>query len=202
MVRDWGDGGHSHRIFFGKLFSAAEIEAKRIELNILPQHTLIDSGYRPKGDHGVYGHCIRHGWIPLKGVATEGGDAIRFRHKVGERIIERSYSEPVWVDPEIGTAGGGRAQVEMVRFSSPTYKDRVRQLIDSSLWLEPEADPDDALEIEYRRQMTAEYKKPKRDKFSGRTKFVWVCPSGNNHAFDCAAMQAVGATLLDILPDE
>jgi hypothetical protein len=35
-----------------------------------------------------------------------------------------------------------------------------------------------------------------------KERLVWVCPSGNNHAFDLAKMQTLAATLLDILPDE
>jgi hypothetical protein len=33
------------------------------------------------------------------------------------------------------------------------------------------------------------------------TTLVWVCPSGNNHARDCAKMQTALATVAGILPD-
>ena len=203
LVRAWAKDGRSRRLWFGKLFSAGEIDAKREEYKVQPNHTLIDSGYKPKGDHGVYADCIRYGWIPVKGVATEGGDPITFKHRSeGGHVVERSYSEPVWVDPEIGTAMESRGQqVQMVRFSSPTYFDRVQNLIDRGLWMEPDLDESDPVDVEYRKQMSAEFKKPKRDKFSGKTKMVIVCPSGNNHARDDARMQALAATLLDILPD-
>jgi len=50
--------------------------------------------------------------------------------------------------------------------------------------------------------MSSEFKKKVTVGSLRREKMVWVCPSKNNHAFDCAKMQALGATLLDILPDE
>lgn len=201
-IRAWAKDGRSRRLWFGKLYSAGEIEAKRQEFKVDANHTLVDSGYKPKGDHGVYADCIRYGWIPVKGVATEGGEPVTFKHRMPNgKVIERSYSEPVWVDPEIGTALENRQQVQMIRFSSPTYADRLQNLIDRGLWEEPDLDETDPVEVEYRRQMGSEYKKPKRDKFTGKTKLIWVCPSGNNHAFDCGKEQVLAATLMDILPD-
>jgi hypothetical protein len=63
-----------------------------------------------------------------------------------------------------------------------------------------EADP---LEKEYKTQMSAEFKRPivVGNKLARRTKYIWVCPSKNNHAFDCSKMQVLAAVLLDILPD-
>ena len=48
--------------------------------------------------------------------------------------------------------------------------------------------------------MSAEFKRPKIDKFTGRKVMVWVCPSGNNHAFDCAKMQVLCAMQAGLLP--
>jgi hypothetical protein len=79
--------------------------------------------------------------------------------------------------------------------------ERVNKLIDKGRWVEPSGSEDDPSEIEYRRQMTAEYKKRKVDKFSGKVEWKWVCPSHNNHAFDCAKMQVVAAILADLVPD-
>ena len=50
--------------------------------------------------------------------------------------------------------------------------------------------------------MRAEYRVTKIHPVTGRRQQVWVCPSGNNHLFDCSAEQIVAATLLKILPDE
>jgi hypothetical protein len=73
-------------------------------------------------------------------------------------------------------------------------------LIDRGMWVVPTADEADEMEREYRRQMSAEFKRPKVDKFTGRKVMVWVCPSGNNHAFDCSKMQVLCAMQAGLLP--
>ena len=77
---------------------------------------------------------------------------------------------------------------------------RVAGLIRAGLWIEPD-DAETEMGREYRRQMSAEYLRPRVDKFTGREKMVWVCPSKNNHARDCAKEQVVLATIAEILPD-
>ena len=202
-VRAWAKSGESRRLGFGKAFGPAELEETRIKFKVETQHTLIDSGFRPKGDHGVYAICIRYGWIPLKGRAMENGEPQAFWHQTKkDRRVQRSYSEPVPCDPEIGISGEGMRSVLRIDFSSPTYADRLQGLIDHGHWKEPVADERDALEIQYRKQMAAEFKKRIVVGVLKKERFVWVCPSGNNHAFDLAKMQTLAATLFDILPDE
>jgi hypothetical protein len=58
------------------------------------------------------------------------------------------------------------------------------------------------VEIQYRKQMNAEFKKRITVGSLRKERLVWVCPSGNNHAFDLAKMQTLGATLMEVLPDE
>ena len=48
--------------------------------------------------------------------------------------------------------------------------------------------------------MTSEFKRPKVDKFTGKRVMVWVCPSGNNHAFDTAQMQVLCALNMGLIP--
>jgi hypothetical protein len=206
-VRDWEqETGKSKRVWFGKLFSDTEIEEKRKELKIEPFRVLIDSGYRPKGDYGVYSFRIKYGWVVAKGAATELGEEVFFPHRLEDRegtpyTVQRSYSEPIPVDCESGK--GGERWTELIRFSSPTYADRVLNLIDRGLWLEPEGLEGDPMEAEYKTQMSAEYKRaiPVGNKLARKLKHVFVCPSKNNHAFDCSKMQVLAATLLEILPD-
>jgi hypothetical protein len=199
-ARDWWKNGKSRRVWFGKCFSGAEIEELRKKLDVRQNHLLIDSGHLPKGDHGVYALCIRYGWVAVKGVATEGGEEVFFTHRTDEGSVQRTY-QAVDVDAECGR---GPADITlMVKFSSPTYAERVHALIDRGLWLEPEGLEADPLEKEYKTQMSAEFKRPivVGNKLARRTKYIWVCPSKNNHAFDCSKMQVLAAVLLDILPD-
>jgi hypothetical protein len=201
-VRAWAKTGRSRRLGFGKAFGAAELEEIRHRFKVEPQHTLIDSGFRPKGDHGVYANCIRYGWIPLKGMAQENGLEKFFYHQIGKNRVMRTYSEPVLCDPEMGQSGQGARAVRRIDFSSPTYADRVTNLIELGLWEEPKMDETDALERAYKKQMSAEFKKKITIGSLRKERLVWVCPSGNNHAFDLAKMQALAATVKRILPDE
>lgn len=201
-IRAWSKRGKSRRLGFGKAFSFAELEKIRDENKVEACHTLCDSGYKPKGDHGVYVACIRYGWIAVKGAAYENGEPRFFTHRTKTGTIQRTYSEPIDCDPEMGTEYQGQREVQRIDFSSPTYADRVQNLIDLGLWEEPQASTGDTWEVQYRKQMASEFKKRIVVGQLKKERMVWVCPSGNNHAFDLAKMQALAATLLDILPDE
>lgn len=201
-IRAWAAGtGESRRLWFGKLYSEADIEAKRIEFGVDPNCTMVDSGYRPKGDHGVYAACIRYGWI-----AGKGADDHAFWHSEPSRTpgvpaqrVQRPWAPLTYGDPGEGTSAEGRMECRLLRFSSPVMKDRVQWLIDRGLWIEPEGNDDAQIEREYRAQMAGEFKKPGTDRH-GRRVMTWHCPSGNNHAFDCAAMQVLLAMCGELLP--
>lgn len=189
--------GRSRRIWWGKLFSEAAIEEKRIECKVAARHTFVDSGYRPKGDQGVYAACFRYGWVALK-----GADDPYFWHAVktngrSERV-QKMYAPLTYGDPGEGTKSQGRAGCPLIRFSAPAAADRLSELIARGLFLEPVSD-NDPIELEYQRQMSAEFKKRKRNRFTGAEELVWVCPSGNNHAFDCGKMQVVAATIVGLV---
>ena len=78
-------------------------------------------------------------------------------------------------------------------------QDRLQELIDAGVWSEPDGDSETDMGREYERQMSSEYRKKRVNKFTGREELVWVCPSGNNHARDCAKMQVVAATITGLL---
>lgn len=187
------------RIYFNRLESFGAIEALRVELGVQPNHVLIDSGFQSKGDHGVYAMCIRYGWIPVKGVATEGGEPVVFDHYVAPGVkVQRSYSEPVMVDAESGTGPGRFCQ--MIKFSAPTYTARVSHLIDHEIWVEREGN--DPMDQECRKQMAAEYQKEIEvgNKNLRRFKKVWHA-SKENHARDDAKIIVLSAVLQEVLPD-
>jgi hypothetical protein len=194
--------GETRRLGFGKCYSETEILAVQEKYSIKPNHVLIDSGDKPKGVGRVYAMCCRNGWVPLKGVGTISGNAamegfghtIRYIDGRTERVL-RSYSEPFPADPETGT--GERCQG--IRFSSDIIADRLDSMITAGLWVEPQREEEG--EAEYKRQMSSEFKKLRRDKFSGREKMVRVCPSRENHQYDCAKMQVLFAILKDCIPD-
>jgi hypothetical protein len=218
-VRQWAkDSGQSRRLVFKRCYSEADIKAvvdevkpTRLQINIGGQAVnilgvFVDSGYRPKGDQGVYAMCARNGWAALK-----GRDEAFFFHSVNKKVLEggkwvikseriqRPYAPWTWGDPGEGTAEQGRKHAPLLGFSSDSMADRMQEMIDRGNWIEPEGDTDTEMGREYGRQMSSEYKKPKHDKFSGKTELKWVCPSGNNHARDCGKMQTVAATMAQLL---
>lgn len=203
-ARAWSrrKGGETRRLWWGRCFSPSDIEERREELKIRSNHVLIDSGYRPKGDNGVYAACVRYGWIAVK-----GDDEPFFWHpRRGGGRVRRSYAPLSWGDPESGGAGQGRGkQARLIRFSAPEMAERVKQLMRDEKWIEPKVETssqrEKELEIEYSEQMRAEYKKKLVNERTHKVEWIWVCPSGNNHAFDCAKEQVLAATLDDILPD-
>jgi hypothetical protein len=192
MARSWSHAGESRRLGWGRAFGFGEVEAIREKFGIV--NVFCDSGYKPKGDNGVYAACIRYGWTAFVGQPTDV-----FWHRTKRHSLQRSYSELVKGDPESGTSQEGKRYANLIRFSSNTYADRLHQLIQRQLWTEP-AVPDEN-EQEYRKQMTAEFKKRKENKLTGRAEMVWVQSRRDNHLWDCGKMQVLAATLADLLPD-
>lgn len=200
LVHGWGDNGETRRLWYGQLFSEAAIEEKRIEFAVNADCTVIDSGYKPKGDHGVYSACIKYGWV-----AAKGTDEAYFWHAQQQMNapairIQKPWAPLSWGDPGEGTSNEGRTRAPLVRFAAGVMADRVVALIERGLWIVPDTDETTEAEREYRRQMSAEFKRPRVNKFTGKKEMIWVCPSGNNHAFDCAKMQALCAMQSGLLP--
>lgn len=203
-VHGWAEG-ETRRLWFGRLYSEVDIEAKRIEYGVNPDCTVIDSGYRPKGDAGVYSACIRYGWI-----AAKGTDEAFFWHSVPQPPIngvaqpalrvQRPWAPLSYGDPGEGTTKEGRTRAPLIRFSSSVLADRVFAMIERGLWVKPDVDDTAEIEIEYNRQMAAEFKRPKMNKFTGKREMVYVCPTGNNHALDCSKMQVLCAMQVGLLP--
>jgi hypothetical protein len=202
MVRAWSRRGESRTLYFGSVFGFAEV--RRLQAEFKCTVVGMDSGHLPKGDHGVYAACIRFTdgkgrWIAMRG----DGRKDSFSHHVRGKIVQRSYSEPLAVDPEVSRAPGSQHKrfANRVDFAAGIISDRVRGLIRRGLWVEPQGSPTDKALVEYRTQMSAEFKRVTRDPETGRRREDWVCPSGNNHAFDCAKMQVTLATAAKLLPD-
>ena len=197
MICAWSRKSEARRLWFGRMTSEAEILARQAHYQVKPAHVGIDCGYETKR---VYAQCVRNGWIALRG---DSRPEFSSREKLQDGRMSSTRRSWEWYsgDPETGTLHQGRRFAYVVRWSNPTIKDRLAQLIGRGLWITPKADAHDEHELEYKRQMASEYKRRKRNPVTGNVQMIWVCPSGNNHLFDCAAEQVVMATLKRILPD-
>lgn len=203
QIRAWAKGtGESRRVWFGRANGEQELEALRIRYGVAPNCVVIDSGFESRGDGGVYSACIRFGWIATKGDEKKAFyHATKLQDGTTQRVL-KPWAPVTYGDPGVGTKDQGRKRCPLIIFSAPTMASRVQGLIDAGLWVEPKtADGSmDEMEREYAQQMTAEFQRAKTDKFTGRRVLVWVCPSRNNHAFDCAKMQVLAAMQAKLIP--
>jgi hypothetical protein len=195
------NGGMCRRVGFGKAQGEAELLEIQKRYGVPSNWVLIDAGYHAKGAGGVYSMCIRNSWLATKGIGSvnDGRSRIEgFWHTedigAGKTIrVQRTYAELDYGDPETGS--GERAN--LIKFSADHIADRLDGLITSGQWIEPEGEED----LEYKRQMSSEFKKLKENPFSKRQEYIRVCPSKNNHAYDCAKIQNLGAVLMEWLTD-
>jgi Phage terminase large subunit (GpA) len=203
QIRGWAKGsGESRRIFIGRAHGEPELEEIRKRYAVPSNCVVIDSGYRAKGDHGVYAACIRYGWIAAKGDEKSGFFHSRKLPDGTTQRVSKPWAPITYHDPGEGTSEQGKRRCPLVIFSAPTAASRVAIMVERGLWVEPAVSDDslDEMEREYRIQMSAEFQKPRINKFTGRRELVWVCPSGNNHQFDCAKMQVLAAMQANLIP--
>jgi hypothetical protein len=202
------------RRWFGKLYSFAELEEKRINHDAPANHVLIDSRYNGMGPNGVFAAAIRYGWVPIQGDAGEQGQRITYRHEMlktvaGKRerhAVLKSHSDIrvdkcIRVDPGAGMKSSGSRKLAMlIRFCATTMKDRSEEMVESKRWTE-DPDSNSAMDKEFRAQFNGEYRKPKT-LGSGKVIYVWTKRRKDNHGRDLAAYQCLGATIKGILHDE
>jgi phage terminase large subunit GpA len=202
-ARAWARSGESRRLFRGKVYGDAAVDEVRRKYNINPNCTLVDSGYMPKGDHGVYAACIKYGWFAVKGT-----DEAYFWHHIPktattpEQRIQKPWAPLSYGDPGEGLSTQGKRQCKLIRFASNVMADRVDALIAAGLFVEPDGDlilqSED--EKDYIRQMGSEFKKWMMNKRTFKREQIRVCPTGNNHYFDCAKEQVLFAMVTGHLP--
>jgi len=186
----------SRRLGFGKAYGFAALEKIRADHKVEPNHTFCDSGYLPKGDHGVYLACVQYGWIAVKG----DKDYFFVHRQKNKRAVMRSYAPLSWADPESGTVAQGRRNCPLIRFSKPVMNSKVQELIDAGLWEEPLTGTDPEMDKEYSAQMSSRVKKTEYNARTGETKVFWK-ESKNDHARDLANQAVLGAILQELLPD-
>jgi len=194
-VRAWS-ADKSRRLGFGKAYGFAALEEIRQKYKVAKNNLLIDSGFLPKGDHGVYSACLKYGWIAVK-----GDRAYSFTHRLSNgKMVQRCYAPLTRADPDAGTAGPTRRECPLIRYSKDQMNQKVQELIDHGDWLEPLNFEDAEMEREYNMQMAARVKVREYAGKTGQLIVRWK-ESKNDHARDLANMQVLFAVLLNVLPD-
>lgn len=199
MVCAVSASGIFRRLYFGKAFGESGIKEIEAKFKIPhPEWVMIDSGFLPKGDHGVYAMCCRNGWIAVK-----GDKEYEFVHTIGDKKtgksfrVRRSYAELSWGDPESGRSGEGKRYAPLIRFSKAQMNQKVQELIDSGRWEIPLTGTlTKEMEDEYNEQMSSRVRIYDAD----RKSVTWH-EGPNDHARDLANAQALAGILLGVLAD-
>lgn len=200
MIRDWWYGGKSIGVQFVKVFSWTEVTETWTAAKIQAQAVWIDSGHRPKGVNGAYAYAILNGCFTCKGDKER---SYTWTRRAGPKEIryQKSYAPPKQMSPEciLPTAQGKFAY--NVVYSSNSFFDDLQALIDRKMWCEEAARYGDMWDT-YQKQMSSEVRRQELDKY-GNTVSVWEDMSqGQNHAWDCAKMQTLAATINKLISKE
>jgi len=202
VARSWSKDGESRRLAFGRAYSYSELNKIQLDWSIAGPNVFIDSGFDTRI---VYFQAAKYDWNATKGDNVEHymEDIVprKRRNKRAPEKVRKSY-KLTYGDSERGTGTEGKHVCVLVRYSDITYQWRVYRLINGkgAKWLTPQTDMTQE-EMEYRDHLFSEYPKKTRDKMTGKVKWIFVCPSGNNHWRDCEKLQALAATAAQCLID-
>ena len=189
-VRAWAADGRSRLRYFGKVWTADEIEVKREEYGINPVFVGIDGG-----DQLTYiaGICARFGYIILEGA---GNTRTSFPHKKGKGTVYKAYAPKRRVDPLRGKRGAKRKIAWSFMWSNYSVKNilwRLRHGLGKEWALY------DNLPESYVSGIDSEIKKRVTVKRTGGSQFIWYRTNRENHPWDCEAMSVVMAMIRGII---
>ncbi len=201
MARAWSSE-ETRRLGFGTCFGESGMIAIQQKYKVPPNHVGVDSGYLPKGDHGVYAICARNGWIALKGDKMLSFPHWHRNRKTGQKYqVLRSYAPISYGDAENGLASNGRRYIaRLLRFSKARMNQVVRDLIASGKWKESETIEDPEMEKELAAQMSSRMWVVQPDPKTGEVKGFWK-EGANDHACDLSNGQALFAIVEQLIQD-
>jgi hypothetical protein len=177
-------------VWFGRLETWGDIQAKAQEFNVEPKCVFVDSGDQTRD---VYYQCCVNGWIALV-----GSDRASFSEIVNNEKITRPFARIANGDPLSGKAPQSRIGWKwrlcpVWRWSNPAIKDIFSKLVSSDGFV-----ADDVPQV-WRLHIEAEKKVSIKNPMTGRTRMVWKQIAKDNHGLDCECMNIVGAGLHKLL---
>jgi hypothetical protein len=208
VVRMWNEG-NSKAIAATHADTWEELEEIQKAHKIDACGVFVDSGYGAKSDAEVYKECARRceevpfggkvslvGWMPMKGQPGRK----RWKHPQNGTMVPWFSKQ---VDPWEGTNMQGLGSLDLLEFSSDTYKDLLDALQHKKGGFAWEVSEDVATE-EYLRHMDSEVKTAVRNRFTGLTRWSWMArhKTWPNHLRDCEVMQLVAANYLGLFQYE
>lgn len=180
-VRAWRKDGSSRLLYYSKVLTVEQIRETQQTYGIQDQLCFED------GQHDtahVYADCIRFGWTALHGSGEES-----FAHILPSgKKVQRFYSSL-----KTASVPGGLARY--VHWASEPIKDILHAMrtTEAAGWQTADDAPPD-----YAKQLNGDQKRERLNKKTGRNEWGWK-KVGENHAWDCEAMQIAAALMLRII---
>jgi phage terminase large subunit GpA-like protein len=186
-VRSWSPLGQSRLIWYEKVLTWEDVEAVQHRFEIHPQLVFCDSGYNP---YEVYKQCGPRGWTALKGDQKDNFIHVR-KLKDGTTEKTRRFYSPVH------KVAAGRDMCRLHHYSANNMRDILQKLRNLKIGDEPMWQIPDETGKDYRRQLEAERRIKKGNKW------VWQqIGKRPNHYFDCEVMDITAAVMLKIIGGE
>lgn len=180
-VRAWRSDGGSRLLYYSRAQTIDEVREIQRRHGVEDQLTFQDAQHATAE---VYADCVRFGWTALHGSGEES-----FAHHLRSgKEVRRFYS----VLKQASVPGG---LAPYVHWASEPVKDTLHQLRTGrgAAWQTPD-DPPEC----YVKQLSGDQKRERINKRTGRLVWRWQ-RVGENHAWDCEAMQVAAALMLRIL---
>jgi hypothetical protein len=194
-VRQWGYGGVSRKLFFGKALSWEEVKQIQKTWFVPDINVAIDSAFATAE---VYQQVVNSGY---KWKAVRGEDKPYFIVPGPGNTSIKSQWDVSPVDPAIGTRDAGRVRpIPLYRFSKPGTLDRLFLMRYGELgdWqINSEVD-DEPYAHEYKLQVTA-WDRRYRTNSKGEEIAEWYQKRPDDHATDCERMQIACADITGLL---
>jgi len=173
VVRAWSKEGSSKLFWFGNLYSAQDIEDKRVEWNIPPNCVLMDSGGQRARE--TYGVCAEKGYLAVKGVADKRGFKKPYKTPSGQTRHAWHFwkkSEEAG-DPAMGTPQQGKVKkASLYLFCVNPIKDILCRMRDRQTSLKWECLSEKDYDMtDYNKQMYSEYKKKRVNRYGSTEEF-------------------------------
>lgn len=188
-IRAWSKSGESRRLYWGRADEVQDLDALAVRYKVKPLCVVLDAAHQARA---VYAIAAARGWKCIRGAPNES-----WMHRVEERgqltkTVRKAWS-PVWYgDPDPSAQGVGKRRPMCWHISKPATADKLQELRDRGLWVEPKVEPMTDAERDYQKQMDSMVRIRQRVGESAHWEQTGVEP----HAWDVARIQVWCAMMM------
>jgi phage terminase large subunit GpA-like protein len=188
-ARQFGRGGESRGVAFGRVFTFDELEQVRRDLQVPSHYLFVDSGFRTQE---VYRACARWGWAACKGEDKEW-----FSKATAKGSIRNVFNQSRAV-PHSETGAAYSNEIPLFIWSNPSVKDMLELYItgEAGEWTVERLSGTNA--EEYLLQVIGEERRKIVNNKTGAAEYVWH-KIHDDHWRDCELMILVAAMASGVL---